>query len=77
MLPLLSADQAGELLGVTTRTLHTLSKKGELPCIKMGRRVKYDQRDIEGYVNRCRTQKKEVQTAIEILQKMQAEVSHG
>lgn len=62
MQQLLSADQTGRLLGVTVRTLYTLSQRGELPCIKIGRSVRYDPRDIDQYIQRNRSTGKEART---------------
>lgn len=59
MQQLLSADQTGRLLGVTVRTLYTLSQRGELPCIKIGRSVRYDPRDIDQYIQRNKSTGKE------------------
>lgn len=55
---LLSADETSKLLGVSTRTLYTLSAQGKLPCIKVGRSVRYDPRDIDAYIVRQRTEVK-------------------
>jgi excisionase family DNA binding protein len=52
---LLSADQASKVLLVSTRTLYTLSQRGDLPCIKIGRSVRYHPKDIEAYLDRQRT----------------------
>lgn len=61
---LLNAEETGKLLGVSTRTLYTLSAQGKLPCIKVGRSVRYDQRDIDTYINQQRSP-------------LQAEMKHG
>lgn len=55
---LYTANEVGKLLGVTTRTLYTLSARGELPCIKVGRSVRYHPDDVEAYINKQRTEVK-------------------
>jgi excisionase family DNA binding protein len=39
---LIKAQEAAELLAISPRTLHELTKAGKVPCIKLGRRgVRY------------------------------------
>lgn len=59
MQPLLTIKQASKILGITERTLFTFTKRGDLPCIKVGFSVRYDVRDIEAYLNRNKSQGKE------------------
>lgn len=59
MQPLLTTDQTSKHLGITIRTLYTLTQRGDLPCIKVGRSVRYDPRDIEEYLARNKSQGKE------------------
>lgn len=55
---LYTAEETGKLLGVSTRTLYTLSARGELPCIKVGRSVRYHPDDIDAYIKKQRSEVK-------------------
>jgi len=57
--PLLSTEQTSKILGVTIRTLFTITQRGDLPCIKVGRSVRYDTRDLESYLKQNKSQGKE------------------
>ncbi len=52
---LLTYRQAGELLGVTERTIWSLVDQGELPAVKFGRNVRIDPSDLRDYVAKCKT----------------------
>lgn len=52
---LLTYKQAGELLGVTERTVWTLVSDGELPAVRFGRSVRIDPADLRAYIDRCKT----------------------
>jgi excisionase family DNA binding protein len=49
---LLSRVQAARLLGVSDRTLYTLTKAGEPRAVRIGSRVLYDLRDLAEYVEK-------------------------
>lgn len=51
---LLTYKQAGELLGVTERTVWTLVADGELPRVRFGRSVRIDPADLRAYIDRCK-----------------------
>jgi hypothetical protein len=51
--------QASEHLGISPRHLWTITERGDLPCIRVGRCVRYALADIEAYVNRGRSDRKE------------------
>lgn len=51
---LLTYKQAGELLGVTERTVWTLVADGELPAVRFGRSVRIDPADLRAYIDRCK-----------------------
>ena len=38
---LISVPEAAKTLGISTRTLFDLTKRGEVPCVRIGRRVLY------------------------------------
>jgi excisionase family DNA binding protein len=46
---LLHAKQAAALLGISTRTLWALTKRGEISCRRVGRRVLYHRRIVEKF----------------------------
>lgn len=47
---LLTALQAAECLAVSARTLWTLTSRGEIPCVRMGRSVRYDAADPRAFI---------------------------
>jgi len=51
---LMTADQAAKALGVSPRTVWTLTQEGALTCVRIGRRVLYDPADVRTFVDRCR-----------------------
>lgn len=52
---LLTPDEVSKLTGVAGDTLaQWRSRKQHLPYLKIGRHVRYDQRDVEAYLKRCR-----------------------
>ena len=51
---LLTYKQAGDLLGVTERTVWTLVDDGELPAVRFGRSVRIDPVDLRSYIDRCK-----------------------
>jgi len=52
---LLTYKQAGELLGVTERTVWTLVADGELPAVRFGRSVRIDPADLRAYIDSRKT----------------------
>ena len=48
--PLLTYRQAGELLGVTARTIFKLVKDGGLPNVKFGGSVRIDPDDLRVFI---------------------------
>ena len=51
---LLSPREAAQVLGISTRTLWDLKGRGEIPCVKIGRSVRYARADIEAFIARNR-----------------------
>src|SRR5579863_3456532 len=45
--PLLSAAQAGELLGIPRSSVYDYAKRGELPHVRVGKHVKFIRQDLE------------------------------
>jgi excisionase family DNA binding protein len=52
---LLTPEQVSELTGLSVETLaQWRSRKRHLPYLKVGRRIRYDPKDIGQYLERCR-----------------------
>ena len=51
-LQLVDRRTAAKILGISTRKLWSLTASGEIPCVKIGRAVRYDLRDLSEYVNK-------------------------
>ena len=56
--PLLRPRQAAEMLAICERTLWELTTRGDLPCVRFGRSVRYDPGDLSGYVERKKTRRR-------------------
>ena len=54
---LLTPGDAAKALSIGTRTLWGLTKRGEIPCVRIGRAVRYDPRDLAAWISK----KKEAQ----------------
>jgi excisionase family DNA binding protein len=48
---LLTALNAAKALAISPRTLWELTHRGEIPCIKIGRAVRYDPADLRAWIN--------------------------
>jgi excisionase family DNA binding protein len=53
--PLWTRGETAEFLSVSLRHLWAITDRGDLPCIKLGRTVRYAIEDIEAYLKRSRT----------------------
>lgn len=53
---LLSYREAGELLGVTERTVWTLVDQGHLPNVRFGRSVRIAPADLRAFIDRSKRQ---------------------
>ena len=51
---LLTVRQVLHHLQIGRSTLHALTCTGELPCVRIGRAVRYDPADVQRYVERCK-----------------------
>jgi excisionase family DNA binding protein len=51
-----NAQTAGRLLGVSRTTLWDLSRRGELPCLHIGRSVRWAVTDIDAFIARMRSE---------------------
>ena len=52
--PLWSAEQARTYLNISPRSLWSRTRRGEIPCIRIGRCVRYDPADLRAYVERLK-----------------------
>lgn len=50
LLPLLTAREAADVLRISERTLWTLKETGEIPFVRVGRSVRYDQTDLAEWI---------------------------
>ncbi len=53
--PLLTTREAAGVLRVSERTLWTLTHDGEIPSVRVGRSVRYDQDDLSTWINAQKT----------------------
>ena len=51
---LLTPREAAESLGICERTLYALTKRGELPVIRIGRAVRYSTEDLKAWIERVK-----------------------
>ena len=54
---LLRPREAAEALCISERTLWTLTKLGEIPCVRLGRSVRYDPGDLRDRIQALKTQR--------------------
>lgn len=54
--PLLSADQAAGILSVRPSWIYDAARRGELPCVRLGKHVRFLRSDLEGWVAKKRSQ---------------------
>lgn len=47
---LLTRQQVAEMLALSPRKVWLLGNCGELPCVRIGRSVRFDLRDVEAFV---------------------------
>ena len=49
---LLRAEQAAKALAISPRLLWTLTNDGTIPCVRIGRTVRYDPNDLTAWIKR-------------------------
>ena len=49
---LLTPEEAGRTLAIGRRKLWELTNCGELPCVRIGRAVRYDPEDLRAWIER-------------------------
>ena len=47
---LLKAGQAAAVLGISERKLWELTNRGVIPCVRIGRSVRYSRRTLEAWI---------------------------
>lgn len=47
---LLKPREAADVLGICERSLWTLTQREELPCVRIGRSVRYDMADLVAFI---------------------------
>ncbi len=52
---LLRANEAADTLAISTRKLWELTNRGEIPCVRIGRLVRYDPADLQAWIERKKT----------------------
>jgi excisionase family DNA binding protein len=48
----LTSREAARTLAVGERTLWGLTRRGQVPCVRIGRAVRYDRRDLRDFIER-------------------------
>lgn len=48
---LLTPVRAAQSLSISPRTLWTLTKSGQIPCVRIGRLVRYDPQDLQRWID--------------------------
>jgi excisionase family DNA binding protein len=51
---LLTSKEAAKALRISERQLWRITDDGLLPCVKIGRLKRYDNRDLEAYIKRAK-----------------------
>lgn len=55
---LLKSREAAQSLAVSERTLWDLTNHGDLPCVRIGRAVRYDPTDLTDWIERQKSKGK-------------------
>ena len=52
---LLNSRQAAEVLGISERKLWDMAnRRGDIPCVRLDRSVRYDPRDLDEFIQRSK-----------------------
>ena len=49
---LLKPPEAAVALGISPRKLWSMTRAGEIPCVRLGRAVRYDPSDLRAWIER-------------------------
>ena len=52
--PLLNARQAATVLNISERLLWSLTNRGDVPCVRLGRNVRYDPADLKQFITNAK-----------------------
>lgn len=52
---LLPPRDAARAMSISERTLFTLTKRGDLPAVRIGRSVRYDPADLQRFIDQAKT----------------------
>lgn len=52
---LMTAREAAKALAICKKTLWSLTERGEIPVVRIGRSVRYCSRDLSGWIGRSKT----------------------
>lgn len=52
---LLRLDEAAKALAISPRKLWSLTNCGEVPCVRIGRTVRYEVADLQNWIERFKT----------------------
>lgn len=55
MTALLRARDVAERLSISASAVYRLAETGELPCVRIGGAVRFEQADVDRYIERNRT----------------------
>ncbi len=48
---LMTSPEAAEALSISQRTLWGLTQRGDIPCVRIGRAVRYDPADLRTWID--------------------------
>jgi excisionase family DNA binding protein len=54
---LLTPREAARMLSICEKTLWSLTKRGEIPAVRIGRAVRYDPRDLAAWIKSAKIAK--------------------
>ncbi len=54
--PLLTWEEVAEILRCSPSHIRTITRRGDLPCIKIGRSIRYMRADVDAFIEQQRTQ---------------------
>lgn len=52
---LVDSREAARMLSISARTLWTFTAKGEIPCVRIGKAVRYSVDDLRAWIERSRS----------------------
>ena len=54
---LFTSSETAEVLAISTTKLAEMTKAGEIPCVRIGRAVRYDRKDLTALIEKSKTRK--------------------